>query len=109
MKIIDRGFIRISPTQKFIDWAKSVSEETPFFDNTPEASIYLIEDDFWEDEKVLEKYFKKIAKQEFAAFEAEKESQPECTDLEMFQNYFDVELGTFVYDLIGNSIQSEKV
>jgi len=109
MKIINRGFIKITPTTKFIDWAKSVSEETPFFDNTPESTIYLIEDDFWEDEKVVEKNFKKIAKQEFSAFEKDKENQPECVDVMQFHTYFETELGTFVYDLINESIQSEKV
>ncbi len=109
MKLVNRGFIKITPTETFIAWAKTVSEETPFFDNTPEPTIYLIEDDFWEDEKILEKYFKKIVKQEFGAIEEDKENQPQITDLELFNIYFQSELGTFVYDLLSDSLQSEKL
>jgi hypothetical protein len=109
MKLVNRGFIKITPTETFIAWAKTVSEETPFFDNTPEPTIYLIEDDFWEDEKILEKYFKKIVKQEFGAIDEDKENQPQVTNLELFNIYFQSELGTFVYDLLSESLQSEKV
>ena len=55
MKILNRGFIKITPTPTFIDWAKTVAEETPFFDANPESTIYLIEDDFWEEEKIIER------------------------------------------------------
>jgi len=109
MKILNRGFIKITPTPTFIDWAKSVADETPFFDSNPESTIYLIEDDFWEEEKVLEKVFRKIAKQEFSAFEDNKENHPQCTELEQFYNFFTAEFGTFVYDLLNDSLQSEKV
>jgi hypothetical protein len=109
MKILNRGFIKITPTETFISWAKTVSEETPFFDNIPEPTIYLIEDDFWDDEKILEKYFKKIAKQEFQAFEEDKENQPQIPDLDLFRVYFNFELGTFVYDLLNDSLLSEKI
>jgi hypothetical protein len=109
MKLVNRGFIKITPTETFIAWAKTVAEETPFFDNKPEPTIYLIEDDFWEDEKIVEKYFKKIVKQEFGAIEEDKENQPQIADLELFHVYFQSELGTFVYDLLNDSLQSEKV
>lgn len=109
MKILNRGFIKVTPTLTFIDWAKSVAEETPFFDANPESTIYLIEDDFWEEEKIIEKYFKKIAKQEFGAIEENIENQPLIADLELFNSYFHSEFGTFVYDLLNDSLQSEKV
>ena len=51
----------------------------------------------------------KIAKQEFGAIEENKENQPLIADLELFNIYFHSEFGTFVYDLLNDSLQSEKV
>ena len=62
MKIINRGFICVAPTPIFMEWALKNSDENQFFTSDPEPSIYLVEDDFWEDSLILEKYYKKIHK-----------------------------------------------
>jgi hypothetical protein len=109
IKIVNRGFIHLSPTPIFMDWAKKHAEETPFFDQSPEATTYLIEEEFWEEEKVLEKYFKKIFTQESMAFSADKEVWLPCEQMEEFLTYFSVNFGTFVYDLLPQSLTSEAI
>lgn len=109
MNVVNRGFIRIVPTEKFMSWAKSVAEETPFFEQEPEATIYLIEEEFWEDDKVLEAYYRRIFKQECDPFMEENPTLPECPDLEAFLELFEVELGSFVYDLRKENLERYEV
>jgi hypothetical protein len=107
MKVVNRGFIHLTPTPTFMEWAKKNSEETPFFDIEPEATVYLIEDDFWEEEKILEHYFKKIFNQESEAIIEDKVCWLPCENLSQFEEYFKVNFGTFVYDLLKSTLNSE--
>ena len=58
MKILNRGFISIKPTNLYIDWKLNQSQEELIEPENPEATIYLIEEEFWDDEIILNKYFK---------------------------------------------------
>ena len=107
MKIINRGFISITPTPLFISWALKNSDEDQFFSSNPEPSIYLVEDDFWEDSLILEKYYKKIAQQEFKALSSKEETVPIISNIEEFSLYFYVNLGTIVHDLLKENIERE--
>ena len=107
MKTVNRGFISITPTPLFIAWALKNSDEEQFFTNNPEPSIYLVEDDFWEDAIILEKYFKKIAHQEFKAICSQEEIFPIISSEEEFSLYFSVSSGTIVHDLLKENIERE--
>jgi hypothetical protein len=98
MKTVNRGFISITPTPLFISWTLKNSDDEQFFTNNPEPSIYLVEDDFWEDSLILEKYYKKIAQQEFKAI---------CSDEDQFILYFSVSSGTIVHDLLKENLEKE--
>ena len=107
MKIINRGFICVTPTPLFIAWAAKHSDDNQFFTINPEPSIYLVEDDFWEDSKVIEKYYKKISTQEFNALCTKDEIIPIISSVEEFSLYFDLSLGTIVHDLLKENIERE--
>ena len=107
MKTVNRGFISITPTPLFIAWALKNSDEEQFFTNNPEPSIYLVEDDFWEDAKIIEKHFKKIAHQEFKAICSQEEIFPIISSEEEFSLYFSVSSGTIVHDLLKENIERE--
>ena len=51
MKIVNRGYIIIRPKQPFIDWAIKQDEEYEL-DEFSEPNVYLIEEDFFEDDSV---------------------------------------------------------
>ena len=107
MKTVNRGFISITPTPLFIAWALKYSDEVQFFTNNPEPSIYLVEDDFWEDAIILEKYFKKIAEAEFKAICSYKEKFPIISYEDEFILYFSTSLGTIVHDLLKENLEKE--
>ncbi len=109
MNILNRGFISVKPTTEFLNWKKSHSIEELIEPEIPEATVYLIEDEFWDEEEILKKYFKKIAKQEFLGCSEIVESFPSVESVEDFLNFFTVEFGTFVIDLLKNPINSEKI
>ena len=107
MKTVNRGFISITPTPLFIAWALKNSDEEQFFTNNPEPSIYLVEDDFWEDAIILEKYFKKIAEAEFKAICSDEEKFPIISNEDEFILYFSFSLGTIVHDLLKEKLEKE--
>ncbi|MFM7681259.1 MAG: hypothetical protein ACKO7P_00745 [Bacteroidota bacterium] len=109
MNILNRGFISIKPTSNFLIWKKSQSTEELIEPELAEPTVYLIEEEFWDEEELLKKYFKKIAKQEFFSCSQTAESMPKMESVEDFFTFFTAEFGTFVFDLLKNPINSEKV
>lgn len=107
MKTVNRGFISITPTPLFISWAIKNSDEEQFFTNNPEPSIYLVEDDFWEDDIILRKYFKKIAQEEFNAICSDEKKNPIISNENEFLLYFSSSIGTIVYDLLKEKLEKE--
>jgi hypothetical protein len=107
MKIVNRGFISILPTPLFIQWAKNNSDETQFFTQIPEPSIYLIEEDFWDNGIIEEKYFKKIMKTEFSILCSSVEKFPKIESLDDFKSFFIISLGTIVHDLLKEKLEAK--
>lgn len=100
MKIVNRGFLCLRPTQLFCDWAKKHGEDFDFNEiDCPEGNVYLIEDDFWDIEPLEEKLFKRILTNEFLAI-TEDESVWPPIQLEIFQTFFHAEWGVSVYDTL---------
>lgn len=96
IKIVNRGYIYIKPLPPFFEWANQHDED---FENLTdnEGSIYLIEDDFYDDEPVIKANFKKIFENELFAITDNEELFPEIT-FEQFEQWFSYELGTMVLD-----------
>lgn len=102
MKIVNRGYLSVRPTKLFIDWANQNDEDFSDLD-TSEASIYLIEEDFYDDEPVLKSHFKKVFLNELEAVTEDESVYPEIK-FEIFNAWFDVELGAAVFDTQENNI-----
>jgi hypothetical protein len=110
MKIINRGFISLKPKQAFWDWANQFTVDMPFSEaDECEASIYLIDEDFFDIEPVLEKNFKKIIKNECLAVTDDEINWPEKLDMDLFNSWFICDFGTGVYDLEKSDILAEKI
>ena len=107
MKTVNRGFISITPTPLFISWALKNSDVEQFFTNNPEPSIYLVEDDFWEDDIILRKYFKKIAQEELKAICSNEKKNPIISNENEFFLYFSSSIGTIVHDLLKENLEGE--
>ena len=106
MKILNRGFIAVTPKAKFIEEVMNHKKQQEIFvPDTPEASIYLIEEDFWDDEVILKKYFKNLIKAEINQLEPEGNIETKHIDFDSFQDYFDFSMGNIVFDLENKPIE----
>ena len=96
MKFVNRGYLSVKPTKLFIDWANKHDEDFGELQSS-EASIYLIEEDFYDDEPVLKSHFKKVFQNELMAVTEDASVYPEIK-FEVFSEWFDIEMGASVFD-----------
>ena len=105
MEIVNRGYILVTPKEAFITWANQHDED--FEDLTQnEGSMYLIEDDFYEDEPVLKSHFKRIFENELLAVTEDEGAYPKIT-FENFEEMFHCQLGTMVFDTIKSDLKRD--
>lgn len=111
MKIVNRGYIIVRPTTHFWSWAKQHTEEGLQVEegDAIEPSIYLIEEDFFDVEPLIEQNFKKIFKTELMMVTEDETSWPEKIVLETFREWFDLEFGTTVLDLEKADLKRDSV
>jgi hypothetical protein len=105
MKVLNRGFIIVSPKPVFIHEAHANSDAAILSPDHPEPSIYLIEEDFWDDETVLKKYFKRIVNGEIKQLGNENESFALKIKFDNIHDYFNISLGSLVFDLDDRPIE----
>lgn len=99
MKIVNRGYLLVKPTSAYIKWANSLEEELLLDAETAEGNIYLIEEDFLEEEPILEKAFKKILENEFSCITEQEDEWPGKLTMELFKKHFTHSFGSTVFDL----------
>ena len=110
MKIVNSSYITIHPKQAFWDWANKYNTEVSFdADDATEGTVYLVEEDFFDFEPVLEKNFKKIFKNELSSITDEEEYWPEERTMEVFENWFTVDFGSIVVDLEKSDLKRESI
>ena len=109
MKIVNRGYLSILPSAMFWEWANTNCPADNLLFQNDEPSIYLIEEDFWEEDAVITTYFSKIAKSEFETVNPNKETWPIISNAEEFNAYFRYVSGNMVFDLLSIGINSEEV
>ena len=105
MKVLNRGFIIVSPKPVFIHEAHANSDAAILSPDHPEPSIYLIEEDFWDDETVLKKYLKRIVNAEIKQLGNENESFALKIKFDNIHDYFNISLGSLVFDLDDRPIE----
>lgn len=99
--ILDRGFIIVKPKDAFFKWSNEYDDDFDDLDDN-EPSIYLIEDDFYDDETVLKSHYKQIFLSELLGVTDNTEVYPDIT-WDNFNSFFDCDLGTTVFDLKAKS------
>lgn len=110
MKLVNRGFISLKPKQAFWDWANQFDAELSFSENDEcEGTTYLVEEDFFDFEPLLEKHFKKMFKNECAMVNDDERSWPENINLDLFHSWFHVDYGSSVLDLEKDDLRAEKI
>lgn len=109
MKIVNRGYVIVRPTEHFWNWANQFADEDlkVQMEDGMEPNIYLIEEDFFEIEPVIERSFKKIFKTELLMVNDDEESWPEDRSMETFLAWFDLEFGATVLDLEKSDLKRE--
>ena len=108
IKILNRGFISVTPKSSFYDEvAKELDDFMAEFTN-PEPTIYLIEEDFWDNDSVLKKHFKKILSCEKR--QLSPMHQLELTEItaEKMNQYFTFSFGNLVIDNEESGIELTK-
>ena len=108
MHLLNRGFLFIKPKEAFINWAQQNNPEL-LIDANAEGSVYLIEEEFWDDELILKQYAKKIAQQEFTSINDDAETWPTCNDTNEFESLFSYELGCTCVDLLKIPLEKEQL
>ena len=103
---MNRGFIFVRPKKTFVDWAKEIDADL-VMDEHAEGSIYLIEEEFWDDELVLKQYAKKIASQEFSSIIEDNAFWPKWKELIEFEKFFSIEMGCTCIDLLKEPLQKD--
>ena len=108
MKVLNRGFISVSPKPVFISEIFKDSETYPLTPSHPEPSIYLIEEDFWDDEVILKKYYKRIVDGETKQYGLENNGHQLDINFENIHDYFNISLGSMVFDLDHRPLEGLK-
>lgn len=98
MKTVNRGYFLVEPRQPFCDWAKLHDADFDFNEGDDlEGTVYLIDEDFFDIEPLIEQHFKKIMKNECEAVTDNEEVWPKPT-LELFLEWFHLRIGGSVFD-----------
>jgi len=104
MKIINRGFLIVSPKQAFFDWANQFEDDMYFSEEDDvEPTVYLIEDEFIETEPIIQQQFKKIFTNELSMITDDEAEYPPITE-ENFNQWFTVSAGTTVLDCLKSDL-----
>ena len=110
MKLVNRGFLTVIPKQSFWEWANTFEADLEFSEGDDfEPNVYLITEDFMEIEPVIEQSFKKIFKNELSMITENEEDWPETLTLEVFLDWFAINIGSTVFDLEKSDLKTETV
>jgi hypothetical protein len=110
MKLVNRGFLTVHPKATFVDWANTFDSEFDFdFQENMEPNVYLISEDFLEIEPIIEQNFKKIFKNELSMITENEEDWPKDLSMDRFSEWFEIEVGSTVFDLEKSDLRGEKL
>jgi hypothetical protein len=94
MQIVNRGFLTIKPKKPFFDWANNIDKSVSFSEEDEvEGTNFLIEE---------------ILKNELSMISEDESIWPPIS-METFLTWFDVDLGTIVFDLEKSDLKRSKI
>jgi len=100
LKMVNRSYVRVVPKPAFWEALKPLIEDEAFV-SFHEPTIYLMEEECWDEQAFLEKYFAKIAQFEYEQHLSTEDAVGMVpTTQAAFMNYFHVEFGSTLVDLI---------
>jgi hypothetical protein len=108
IKILNRGFISVKPKTLFYKEAEKELQEKLMHISEPEATIYLIEEDFWDNESVLKKNYKKILECEKRQLSPSKKLELTEIKVDCLNDFFTFSFGNLVVDNEQNGISITK-
>ncbi len=104
MKTINRAYLKVTPTEKFWNILEPYIEDKEFIP-FHEPTLYLIEEDIWDEDHVLMKYMKKITLNEINQLTEQHVSLVETENIADFNSLFTFEIGGNVVDCITSPIE----
>jgi hypothetical protein len=106
MRLVNRGYILVSHRQAYWNWVRTIDEECIFNEGDQcEPTLYLIKEDFFDDDVLIEQYFKKIFKAELLSVTENESHWPEKLDILTFDTWFTIStIGSTVIDLENSDI-----
>ena len=107
--MINRSAILVRPRQPYLDWAASLGDADLLPDPDDERTVYLVpsfEDDE-QAEEVLARCYETIFENELFGWHTESEDWPQDRSLDLFQDWFDIEMDSVVEDLSAVPIREE--
>ena len=112
MFLINRSLAVIKPKQPYVDWANSVADEDKQYSvddfNTDCNVILLPEIDSDEHAKaVLKEMFQNVFEIELSSWVTDDVMWPGKITYKMFQEWFDVEFHSMVFDPLQSDIEKE--
>ncbi len=110
MDIVERSAVLVRPRWPYIEWMESVAGRRDaracLAECVLDSNVYLIVMD--EDlERILRENWRRIFKQELAAWDEDTSTWPPRRTLQMFLTWFEVSLGTRVTDLVDGPLGLE--
>ncbi len=88
-----------------IEWSEKI-DEIFSLDADSEPSVYLIEEDFMDEEPILKSHFKKIFVNELNSISEDESTYPEIK-WDVFNEWFEVISGTSVFDLESSDLKRD--
>lgn len=106
MLLVNRCAVLVGLAQPYIDWAAALDEDGEGPRDAGERTVYLVSDLEDEEEDLLELVYAQIFERELAAWCTDDSTWPKSRTLEMFQQWFDVEVIDAVEDLGDDPIET---
>jgi hypothetical protein len=115
MRAVNRATIVVRPRQPYVDWANSIDEDEETHlsleEHREDPTAYLIPlvEDEEQAEEILVEGWPLLFENELESWCAEEEAWPADRSLEMFLEWFDVELHSTVVDVAADALEGEDL
>jgi hypothetical protein len=113
MFMVNRSILIIRPKQPYLDWINQVEDKDikwEMSDINDEPSVYLLSefDDELSARRSLKKNFKLIFERELEGWNRDPGNWVKPITYKLFQDWFDIELGSEIIDLGKGEIEREE-
>lgn len=104
---INRSAIIIKPKSPFFDWINKLGPGDPIYESS-ESNIYLVREEIDDLKGFLKRNYNKFFVFELEEEILEKKNWPQNRNFKMFNQWFDVEFSSMIYDLENSPVYKEE-